>query len=43
VTIFVDDFIKNIEAAREQGMHGIYFREKEQEMAGLRVLLKTKG
>lgn len=42
-TVFVDDFIENIEAARELGMHAIHFREKEQAMADLRVLLKTKG
>lgn len=38
-TVFVDDFIENIEAARALGMHGIHFQEKEQAMAELRALL----
>lgn len=39
-TVFVDDFIENIEAARQLGMHGIHFQEKEQAMGELRALLK---
>lgn len=37
--VFVDDFIENIEAARELGMHGIHFQEKAQAMRELRALL----
>ena len=38
-TIFIDDFLHNIEAARSLGMHGIHFKEKEKAMADLRALL----
>ena len=38
-TVFVDDFLHNIEAARKLGMHGIHFQEKEKAMAELRELL----
>jgi 2-haloacid dehalogenase len=39
--IFIDDSIKNVEAARALGLHAIHFRsaeELEQELAGLGVL-----
>ena len=38
-SVFVDDFIENIEAARKLGMHGIHFREKDVAMEELRKLL----
>ena len=40
-TIFVDDFLHNIEAARALGMHGIHFQRKAQAMAELRALLEN--
>ena len=40
-TVFVDDFIENIEAARNVGMHGIHFQGKEQAMAELQRLLEN--
>jgi epoxide hydrolase-like predicted phosphatase len=39
-TVFVDDFIENIEAAQKLGMHGIHFQGKEQAMGELRDLLE---
>ena len=39
-TVFVDDFIENIEAARKLGMHGIHFQDVGEAMAELRALLK---
>ena len=38
-TVFIDDFLHNIEAARTVGMHGIHFQSKEQAMGELRALL----
>ena len=38
-TVFVDDFIENIEAARELGMHGIHFQDVEKAMGELKELL----
>lgn len=40
-TVFVDDFIENIESARKLGMHGIHFQERDEAMAELRKLLGT--
>jgi epoxide hydrolase-like predicted phosphatase len=40
-TVFVDDFLHNIEAARKVGMHGIHFQEKEKAMGELRALLEN--
>ena len=40
-TVFVDDFLHNIEAARELGMHGIHFQSKAQAMGELRALLEN--
>lgn len=39
-TVFVDDFLHNIEAARKLGMHGIHFQSKAQAMGELRKLLQ---
>lgn len=39
-TVFIDDFLHNIEAARKLGMHGIHFQGKAQAMGELRELLK---
>lgn len=39
-TVFIDDFLHNIEAARKLGMHGIHFQSKAQAMGELRELLK---
>lgn len=33
--VFVDDFIQNIEAAREQGWHAVHFRSREGALAEL--------
>jgi epoxide hydrolase-like predicted phosphatase len=38
-TIFVDDFIENIEGCEELGMHGIHFRNPEQAIEDLKKLL----
>ncbi len=38
-TVFIDDFIQNIEAARKLGMHGIHFQDKDVAMDELRALL----
>ena len=38
-TVFIDDFLHNIEAARKLGMHGIHFQNKAQAMGELRALL----
>ncbi|MCF6278010.1 MAG: HAD family phosphatase [Anaerolineales bacterium] len=40
-TVFVDDFIENIAAARKLGMHGIHFRRVDVAMQELRRLLKS--
>ena len=41
-TVFIDDFIRNIEAARKLGMHGIHFQDKDVAMAELRKLLESQ-
>ncbi|NOY99705.1 MAG: HAD family phosphatase [Chloroflexi bacterium] len=38
-SVFVDDFIENIEAARALGMHGIHFKEPEKALATLEQML----
>ncbi len=38
-TVFIDDFIKNIESARKLGMFGIHFQNKDQAMAELMSLV----
>ncbi len=38
-TIFIDDFLHNIEAARKLGMHGIHFQDAGEAMKELRTLL----
>ncbi|MCP4143506.1 MAG: HAD family phosphatase, partial [Chloroflexi bacterium] len=38
-TVFVDDFIENIEAARKLGMHGIHFQDVNIAMEELKELL----
>ena len=40
-TVFIDDFIENIEAARKLGMHGIHFQSKEQAIEELQALLNN--
>lgn len=37
--VFLDDFKENVKAARENGMHAIHFRNREQGLAELRELL----
>lgn len=39
--VFVDDFIENIEGAREFGMRGIHFRSREQVIGELKALLEA--
>ena len=39
-TVFIDDFLHNIAAARKLGMHGIHFQSKEQAMGELQELLR---
>jgi len=41
-TVFLDDFIENIEAARALGMHGIHFKEPGEAMRELRELLESQ-
>ncbi len=41
-TVFIDDFIQNIESARKLGMHGIHFQDKDAAMAELRALLESQ-
>jgi epoxide hydrolase-like predicted phosphatase len=38
-TIFVDDFVRNIDGARTFGMHALHFRNREQAIADVRALL----
>ena len=40
--VFVDDFIENIEACEELGMHGIHFRDPKDAMTELKQLLDGK-
>ena len=37
-SVFLDDTLKNVEAAEEQGIHGIHFLTKEQAEEELRKL-----
>ncbi|MBT3187470.1 MAG: HAD family phosphatase [Anaerolineae bacterium] len=39
-TVFIDDFIENIEAACKLGMHGIHFQAPDVAMAELKAMLK---
>ena len=39
-TVFVDDFIENIEACQKVGMKGIHFRDAESALQRLKTLLK---
>jgi len=39
-SVFVDDFLHNVEAAREVGMHAIHFRSPEQALDELRSLIE---
>lgn len=41
--VFVDDFPHNIRAARELGMHTVWFRSREQAIADLQKLLETNN
>ena len=38
-TIFVDDFVRNIDGARRFGMQAVHFRNREQTIADVRALL----
>jgi len=38
-TIFVDDFVRNIDGARRFGMQAVHFRNREQTIAEVRALL----
>ena len=38
-TIFVDDFVRNIDGARKFGMQAVHFRNREQAIADVRALL----
>ncbi len=38
-TVFIDDFIENIEAARKLGMNGLHFQNKDEVMAELMSLV----
>jgi putative hydrolase of the HAD superfamily len=38
-TVFVDDFLHNIDGARGVGMHAVHFRNREQAIADVRALL----
>ncbi len=38
-SVFVDDFIENIEACRQLGWHGIHFRSREQALGELKEIL----
>ena len=40
-TIFIDDFVENIEGAENIGMQGILFKNREQALADLGKLLET--
>jgi len=40
-SVFVDDFIENIEACQKLGMHGIHFRSREQALGELKELLAS--
>ena len=38
-TVFIDDFVENIEGAKNIGMHGILFKNRTQALADLGKLL----
>ena len=40
-TVFFDDHIENIIAAREMGIHGILFKNAEQAEQDLKLLVET--
>jgi putative hydrolase of the HAD superfamily len=42
-TIFIDDFIENIQGARELGIHGIHFKDRQIVMEELKDLLDIKA
>lgn len=39
--VFLDDFIENVEGARNVGMHTVWFKNPQQALADLRKILKT--
>jgi putative hydrolase of the HAD superfamily len=39
-SIFVDDFIENIDACRKLGFHGVFFQSAEQALAEVRELIR---
>lgn len=41
--IFVDDFVENIEAANQLGIHGILFKNAKQAMAEVTAMLENNG
>jgi len=42
-SVFVDDFLENIEGARALGMHGIHFQQPEQALHDLSALLNEQA
>jgi putative hydrolase of the HAD superfamily len=40
-SVFLDDMLKNVEAARKIGMHAIHFEQPDQAIAELKTLLTT--
>jgi HAD superfamily hydrolase (TIGR01509 family) len=41
--VFVDDFLRNVEAARAAGLHAVHFKGPEQARAELEQLLAQEG
>jgi epoxide hydrolase-like predicted phosphatase len=41
-TIFVDDFVRNVDGARKFGMHGVHFRNREQATSEVCALLARR-
>ena len=41
-SVFVDDFIENVEAARAEGLYAIHFQNVDQALAALSILLDGK-
>lgn len=41
--VFVDDFLHNVQGAREVGMHAVHFRSQEQVLGELNTLLNEGG